>query len=37
MQASVQMGEQKYNPVEGKMTSSPSEVDISNLKLLILV
>ena len=37
IQASVNMGEQRYNPVEGKMKSSPAEVDISNVKLMVMV
>lgn len=37
VEATVQMGEQKYNPLEGKMKSSPAEIDINNLRLLVLV
>lgn len=37
VEATVSMGEQKYNPVEGKMKSSPTEIDINNLRLLVLV
>jgi hypothetical protein len=35
VQTSVQLGEQKYNPAEKKMMSSPAQVDFNNIKLLL--
>lgn len=35
VQTSVQLGEQKYNPTEKKMVSSPAQVDFNNIKLLL--
>ena len=35
VQTSVQLGEQKYNPAEKKMASSPAQVDFNNIKLLL--
>jgi len=37
VEATVSLGEQKYNPVEGKMSSSPTEIDLNNIRLLVLV
>ena len=35
VQTSVQLGEQKYNPAEKKMASSPAQVDFNTIKLLL--
>jgi hypothetical protein len=35
VQTSVQLGEQKYNPTEKKMASSPAQVDFNNIKLIL--
>mmetsp|Transcript_27977 Transcript_27977/g.68831 ORF Transcript_27977/g.68831 Transcript_27977/m.68831 type:complete len:206 (-) Transcript_27977:897-1514(-) len=37
VEATLLMGEHKYNPVEKKMKGMPAEVDISRVRLLVMV